>query len=48
MRKADYNPQPVKEAVSGCVFFHGEDHAELDRKRAQQEEQRAYLKMQME
>ena len=48
MRKADYLPQPVRNDASGCTFFDGEDHDELDRKRRFQEEQRAYLLMQME
>ena len=38
MRKADYLPQPVRTDVSGCTFFDGEDHDELDRKRRFQEE----------
>ena len=48
MRKADYLPQPVRGDSSGLTFFDGEDHDELDRKRRFQEEQRAYLLMQME
>ena len=38
MRKADYLPQPVRPDASGCTFFDGEDHDELDRKRRFQEE----------
>ena len=49
MRKADYHrPDRVDAKTSGCTFFRGEDDDFDPRQKRHQEEQRAYLLMQME